>query len=968
MRLSRLLLICGVMLAAATAHAGGPRWFTGLPYYTVRPGQPVAFFTPDVTYYTDPGALNAAVSHAQADAMVAAAAAVWNVPSSRLTLTQGGALAQHLSSANVFFDGQQMVFPDDVKLANYRAKPIAIVYDTDGSVIDTLLGSGASAPSGCRTNGVVEDVDGLDPMGTIDHAILILNGRCVGSTAAQLTQMQYQLMRAFGRVLGLAWSQLNDNIFTGAAPTNSAQMANWPVMHPIDVICGTYTYQCMQNPFVLRTDDLSALAMLYPVTSANAIAGKTLSQQDAVTQFGWVRFPTGQGMEAVNIVLSREEPFQAPEKTFLMSAVTGANHQQYYGNLVSGMPEGPLRSSGEWWGDHEGYYIFQRIPIVGNWGWDRVLVTSEPINPLYQGEYAISGYVGAPPKMSGSPVTFVAGVVNKNAGTIVGVLQQSDAASTCTAPPAGNEFAPVMPDSSGWWVGQFCGSIQAAWLTHTAKAGRSWTLEVTATDETGAATNLKVLPVIGVYKASDATGTAPTVASVPTAMNSMAVGTTQLRMVSTAAEQTYRVVITDQRGNARPDYTYKARLLYADRIAPAQIGPGGGVVTITGEGFRLGVVVKVNGVNATVLSATANQITAITPSMSAAHMSATDLADITVVDSASGGVAGIRAALSYAGTGLNTLQIVTAPAPLKTGTVSGTAFSVRVLLSDGVTPARGASVRFAATGATAVFSACAATVCTLTADAMGIVQSTVLATNAGTLTLSATELSGGASVQAVVAVVDPVRVVTTAVPEHYIAPATPGSWNMDIGATVDGLAAANAAATWSAGLGLTLVNATLLTALDGHTSATVSTTGLTTGTEATVQGCVWVTVCASMRVIAVDPAAWMVRVESGAGQSVAASGKLAPVVVLVTDSAGHPIESAQITIAQSVDAWQAVCSPTGRCPVTPVLTASRVTAATGADGRFAITPLEVAGMASLVNIAVIAGSNGFVSLSLMKTP
>ncbi|HEY4011684.1 MAG TPA: hypothetical protein VGM11_16135, partial [Acidobacteriaceae bacterium] len=54
--------------------------------------------------------------------------------------------------------------------------PITVIYDTDGSVIDTLLGEGASDPSGCRDTGVVESVDSIGLEGKIHHAMLILNG------------------------------------------------------------------------------------------------------------------------------------------------------------------------------------------------------------------------------------------------------------------------------------------------------------------------------------------------------------------------------------------------------------------------------------------------------------------------------------------------------------------------------------------------------------------------------------------------------------------------------------------------------------------------------------------------------------------------------------------------------------------------------------------------------------------------
>ena len=198
-------------------------------------------------------------------------------------MKQGGELAEHVSSANVYFDGSEMVFPADVSANNYQSIPIAVIYDTDGSVIDTLLGDGASDPSGCRDTGVVESVDSIGLEGTIHHAMLILNGRCVGSTPQQLLQMQYQLERAFGRVIGISWSQLNDNLFTGATPPTAGEIDYWPIMHPIDVLCGSYSYQCITNPFQLRMDDLSSLSLLYPVTPLNLAAGETLTTTNALT-------------------------------------------------------------------------------------------------------------------------------------------------------------------------------------------------------------------------------------------------------------------------------------------------------------------------------------------------------------------------------------------------------------------------------------------------------------------------------------------------------------------------------------------------------------------------------------------------------------------------------------------------------------------------------------------------------------
>ncbi len=41
-----------------------------------------------------------------------------------------------------------LIFPADVQSSNYLAKQIAVIYDSDGSITDLLLGNGASDPSG----------------------------------------------------------------------------------------------------------------------------------------------------------------------------------------------------------------------------------------------------------------------------------------------------------------------------------------------------------------------------------------------------------------------------------------------------------------------------------------------------------------------------------------------------------------------------------------------------------------------------------------------------------------------------------------------------------------------------------------------------------------------------------------------------------------------------------------------------
>ncbi len=958
------LLCVALLLGAQTpaARAGSARFVAGQGWGSYA-GANVVWNRTSLLYHTDPGPLSATISHAQADAMVAAAAAVWSVPTSSISYAQGGTLAEDVSSSNVSFDGQQFVFPADVQMANESNIPVAVIYDQDGSLIDLLLGQDASEPDGCMQNGVVGDIDDIhqDDV-TLDHAVLILNGRCVGSSPEQLTQMQYQLARAFGRVLGLSWSQTNDNVFTAQTTVTANQVAYWPVMHPLDLICSNYSYQCMSHPFTLRPDDLNTLAQLYPVYQGSVPAGKQGTSDDALYLWGNIAFPAGQGMDWVNITTRRNHNGIA-EEWETVSAVTGGLYQQAIATPLNseGAPNFGSPSGG-----FEGYFQFRRVPLNGV---SDVFFTTEAINPLYIGDAAVGPYLRLPSTPSGSPLAFVDwSAVSAGDRSVGGFLTAPDAADVATTGQDGTETSPSPLDPSGWQSGLLGSWGHTSWWSLPVAAGHRWTLEVTAVDETGSATLSKAQPVLGLWNSADAAGVAPTVASQSASFNSFALGMTQIAVDAAQADGSYRMAITDQFGAGRPDFSYVARVLYATAVTPAVVGTGGGQLTVTGMGFRQGNQVLINGVPAHVVSWTPTQIVAEAPTFSASGASLGMPVSLAVTDPETAGSATIPDAIRYAAQP-NLLQLISAPSRIETGVTAPVPFAVRVMASDGLSAVADTTVTLAVSQGAAQLGLCGGTSsCTVLTDAEGLVKTTVTGEAAGPVTLLATEVSGGAIVQIVLADADPVRAVSFAETQHYVAAGASVSWSLALEAVQDGGRAGGAPVTWSATAGLAQLQADSATATNGVAVLTVGTAPMLPGATGTVTGCAWITICTTSEVHTVDPSEWALQVPANTVQQVPFSASLSPVTLLVTDAAGHPLQGAPVNVYQRVLAWEGPCTDTVRCPSAPVLKTSQSAGVSDPSGKVTLVPLEIGGIAQVVEIAASTGTYGFVTLTLVKAP
>ncbi len=271
MGIRRLFVSVLVMLGiggSVPVFAGGPRWVAGSGYFAPSVlGQPIVWRNGVVTYYTDLGDLSPTVTQAQANAMVAAAAELWSgIPTAALQINAAGSLAEDVNGSNFYAGPNGVTMPLDVQ-SIATGTPLGIIYDADGSVLNALEGPGASDPGGCNVNAVTTVVDNFSKDATIAHALLIVNGLCTAD-AAHVALLQYELLRGFGRALGLDWSQANDQMFPGN--TTPDGLLGWPLMHPVEKLCNSNGNPCMTGTIAPRTDDIAAINRLYPVDGANA--------------------------------------------------------------------------------------------------------------------------------------------------------------------------------------------------------------------------------------------------------------------------------------------------------------------------------------------------------------------------------------------------------------------------------------------------------------------------------------------------------------------------------------------------------------------------------------------------------------------------------------------------------------------------------------------------------------------------
>jgi hypothetical protein len=450
-----------------------------------------------------------------------------------------------------------------------------------------------------------------------------------------LPDVQYRLVRVLGRVLGMGWSQANVNVLTRVPVPTSADFAGFPVMHFLDPENCVPISACYPNAAVPKMDDMDALARLYPANVKPQPAGRV---------YGSVYFTDASGnavqpMQGVNVV-ARLMILGQPSRQYVVTSVSGFTFHGNAGNIITGYVDVNGLRYDRWGGSDpslEGFFDLGQLTIPTGQNIAQYQLSVEGLDPEWSVDVEPYAPTQVAPSGSFAPVV-VTVTSGSNAERDILMLQDEIAQ---THPGSGSTYAnpAALPQSGGWgsWISGY-GSTD--FFEFAAQANRTASIAVTALDETGAPTETKLFPVVGVWELSDQSGN-PAPASTPSAFNSNTSGMTRLD-VQFSVSETYRVGVADFRGDGRPDYFYRADLLYSDTVTPPRLSLAGGVTTLHGIGFKPGLQVSVSGNNSNILSASASQIEVVMPS---GFEDGT--ASILVADPVSGAFSQMTDALSY---------------------------------------------------------------------------------------------------------------------------------------------------------------------------------------------------------------------------------------------------------------------------------------------------------------------------------
>ena len=955
-------LLCPVM-----AVAGGPEFVAGVTTFNPSvKGQPVHWANGQLNYYVDQGILSATVNHTQAVSMVEAAAALWNsVTTAGVTLTDMGSLNEDVKGSNsTAIPGPNpaqgiLTAPSDVT-PSATGFPVAVIFDADGTVINAIYGQYSSDPYSCQNNGVFFWIDGINPDATFSHGVILLNGLCA-TTAKRLDMMSFELERAFGRLLGLDYSQVNPGALTNKEVDGTL---GWPIMEPYSGVCSNSGGDCVPDPTVLRWDDIAALNRLYPITAANlsSFPGKQLTAPNTFSIQGPIAFKNGTGMQGVNVVARPLDPLGNPVYEYTATAVSGALFNGNHGSPVTGWTDVNGNLLSMWGSDdpaQQGAFDLSFMPMPLGVALANYQLTFESIDPNDINDNAVGPYIDGSPAPSGtlSLITITGATIGNSLTENVTV---ADSAAGGPESAIGSEANPRALPASGMWSGRLGQIGQTDWFSFPVRGGRAFTVVTEALDETGAPSNSKAMPSLGLWDAFEPVGSVSSDAEA--GFDGVAVGES-LVQADLPSDDIIRLGIADERGDGRPDYAYQGWVLYAATVQPMRLPAAGGPIVIDGMGFRMTDTVAIGGQAAIVTSITPNEITAIVP---AAQNGITGSVDVEVDDMPVYASAVISGGVSYDSATGDALTLMSTNEPSGTEPIGvPQPFSVIALGSNGV-PAGSVTVTFTVTSGTATLG-CGQSTCivTTTGDGRAAMDLTAVDTNLSIVTAS---LTNGSSLQAQFRGGTP-PVLANISPMLSVAAGATVTWTVEALALNNGLPLSNQSVAWQSASGITASGNGALTNGSGIATQTLTVGPLTEGQTATSTACLNGSAqCVPYTAFGAHPELATLVAVSGTSQSLTASEIASQITLRVLDTDGNPMAGGTVTLYQAIYAWTPPCAPHGRCAQPELLSSQTATATSAIDGTVTFAAASIAGVATNTLGLAVTGDTGSVSITIEQHP
>jgi hypothetical protein len=940
-----LLLAAGLCLFATRLHAGGPLRVAGVSGFNAgTAGTPLNWSAGVVRYYTDQGDLSPLLPQAEANAFVADALARWtSVTTAALSATRSGQLDQDVNGSNVvFIDYGQVNMPVDIEPAAL-AKPLAIVYDSDGKVTDALLGQGAGAADMCGSNAAYGGPDNYSSDAHLAHALIVLNGNCAQTTAA-LTGLKYHLIRVLGRVLGLDWVDLNSNVFTRRPYPAPDDYLGFPVMHALDPPCPNST-QCVTAGEQLKMDDRAAISRLYPVTSANIgnFSGKQIFSDNTARVQGRVYFRArnglgGQPMQGVKLVARWIDPDSGlPSHRYTAASISGFLFRGSAGNPatgfsnISGERYDRFGSDDPTW---EGYFDLAGLEFPDGGRSAQYQITAEAVEPLCAEPTSVGPYRDGQVMPSGTAAAFTVTLSKGDDLTLDFIMSGS---SLPPSESAGTFSAPARLPAGGNWTGWLSPYGNVDYYLLAARADRTISVKITALNESGKGTQSKAQPVIGIWQSDAAAGSPPDVSV--TYFNSAETGATALSAQFLTGGN-FKLGVADFRGDGRPDFRYGGRVFYGDSVAPARVAAqSGATLTLRGIGLNAATTAKIKGNVTAVVAAYSDRIVLSAPNLADGvyniDLRAPDGASSSLINALTYGAAATDRMVLLEGAGNPATPV---------GGEAAKPIRVRVLQADGITPVAGATVTFSANPAQVLFSSCGARTCALLTDEQGEAGSRMVPTASGTFTVAAA-ISPSAYVRATLTGASSALDISAMSPSAWIAEG--GSASLPL--TVRVLSNGQPVATRSVQYRITQGSANLSsnTAVsDAAGYATVNLILTSLAAEVHASACIMpgANPCGNFYVYNVPASELRLRAVSGEQQIINTTQNFAAVRLQVTDSASppNPVQGAPVTVLSAVLRWQAPpVSTAGSLPPPPapvVLGSTQSVLYSGSSGLVSIPP------------------------------